>query len=348
MPRITRTTEVGQNARSVRITEALLAIATVAALSALMLCGLLSGGATPASASHYQVAPAAGAKTRVLQMNMCMWGAKFYYKPGKANCFPDPYYSEDASGNPVFEHGYTAREKLVAGWKRQAVVNEILKLNPDVVTINEACQSDIDAVVATLQLKGASYESEPYEVGRGSADGPRHCSVDRGAAVNVVLARALESGSVSHGYFETGGYRSWVCVRAVWGDERVCTAHLSLAGQDWGGRSDHQAIECRELRTVLADDPGHPTIFAGDTNMKSGNCAPSGFWGLHDVDVKPADRTPQSGLQHIYYSDDFSRRSGCGEMHVVPHTDHKGFMLDLYPVSSPTRGKACTWRDVLQ
>ncbi|WP_433177655.1 hypothetical protein [Actinoallomurus sp. CA-150999] len=65
------------------------------------------------------------------------------------------------------------------------------------------------------------------------------------------------------------------------------------------------------------------------------------MWTRSDLEAKPVDRTPTSGLQRIYYLYEFTRGSGCGEMHVVEPTDHKGFLLDLYPTQALKRGAAC-------
>lgn len=285
---------------------------------------------------------------RGYQMNMCMWGARYYVKKGQSGadtCFPDPHVWKDGGGTLHFESGYTATEQSIAAEKRQTVIDHVTKFEPDAVTINEACKNDLEGIVTALRAAGLSYTFISYETGRGSGSGPRGCSAERGAAVNGIIAHGFQAGSKDAGYFETGGYRSWVCGRLTSG-MRVCTAHLSLPGQDWDGYF-HQPIECARLRDELASTGG-PVVFGGDVNMKGPkqNCAPTAFWGLRDLEVDPDDRTAQSGLQHIYYSPGYTRGQTCGEVHVVQHTDHKGFLIDLQSVPTRTRGMACTWRDV--
>ncbi|WP_165978560.1 endonuclease/exonuclease/phosphatase family protein [Actinomadura darangshiensis] len=296
-----------------------------------------------------QAAAAAPPSTyRGYQMNMCMWGARYYVKAGgngKDTCFPDPHVWKDGAGTLHFESGYTATEKSVAEQKRQTVIDHVKKFGPDAVTINEACKNDLEGIVTALRAAGLSYTFISYEVGRGTGSKARQCSAGRGAAVNGIIAHGFQADSKQAGYFETHGYRSWVC-GVITSGMRVCTAHLSLPGQDWGGRV-HQPIECARLRDELASTGG-PVVFSGDVNMKGHkhNCAPSTFWGLRDLDVKESDRTAQSGLQHIYYSPGYTRGQTCGEVHHVLHTDHKGFLIDLKSVPTRTRGMACTWRDV--
>jgi hypothetical protein len=281
-------------------------------------------------------------------MNMCMWGAKYYVKTsgsGADTCFPDPYVWKDGSGKLHFEAGYTEAEESVAAEKRQTVINHVTKFEPDAVTIAEACKDDLHQIVVALRASGLNYTFISFETGRGSGSEGRKCSAGRGLAVNGIIAHGFQSGSKEAAYFETHGYRSWVCGRVTSG-VRVCTAHLSLPGQDWGGYY-HQPIECAKLRDELASTNA-PTVFGGDVNMNepAQNCAPGTFWGLQDLELDPKDRTPQSGLQHVYYSPHFSRGETCGEVHVVKHTDHKGLLLDLVGVPAPTQGKACAWRDV--
>lgn len=301
--------------------------------------------AGPATAAH-----AAPQQLRIYQLNMCMWGAKYYVKDnqtGADTCFPDPYVSQDANGKLHYKSGYTAKEQSIAALKRQSVVDQVTDTQPDAVTVNETCKGDVEKIVTALRADGLDYTFKSYEAGRGTGSEPRPCSVDRGPTVNAIIAHGFVAGSKQGGYFETGGYRSWVCAKLP-SDVRICNAHLSLAKQDWGGVY-HQPIECAILRDNLAST-SEPTVFAGDVNMKGHrqNCAPASFWGLRDLDYNPSDRTPRSGVQHIYYSPDFTRGSTCGHARTVANTDHKGFLLDLEHVSTRTRGKACTWRDVWQ
>lgn len=321
------------------------------ALTTLLACATVCVAPCTTAYGTTDPAPAtAPANFSVYQMNMCMWGAKYYVKAGQTGadtCFPDPYVSKDSNGDLLYASGYTDTEKEIAAAKRSSIISQVERFTPDAVTLNEACKGDMESVVTALRADGLNYTFKSFEVGRGRGSAPRPCSVDRGDAVNGIIAHGFVSDSKQAAYFETDGYRSWVCATVNSG-VRVCTAHLSLAAEKWGGYY-HQPIECAELRDNLAST-STPTVFAGDVNMKGSreNCAPSAFWGLKDIEYDAADRNGLSGLQHIYYSPDFTRADSCGQMHIVAHTDHKGFLLDLQGVPTRTRGAACDWRDVWQ
>lgn len=299
--------------------------------------------------------PEAGAATRgfrVYQMNMCMTGSPHYLKSakngrsGSATCFPNPYVTKDKKGGLHYKAGFAARERKIAGQKRAAVIRQIERYTPTAVTLNEVCKYDVNRIVGRLRAAGHAYTFKAHEVDRGRKSHPVRCSAERGPSVNAIIAHRFVSGSKQGGYFEKNGYRSWLCARVTAGHVRVCTAHLSGPASHWGGRR-HQPIECAKMRRILRST-SRDTVFGGDVNMKRPRqgCDPSKDWGLQDVDTHASARTPRSGLQHIYYSPDFTRGSTCGAVHAVPHTDHKGFLLDLKPTAHRVRGKACTWRDV--
>lgn len=310
---------------------------------ALVLAVLYDGG--PATA-----APAA---FRVYQMNMCMTGSPHYVKDnakngqnGSVTCFPNRYVSKDRKGKLHYKKGFAARERKIAGQKRQAVIDQIKRFRPTAVTLNEVCTGDLSKIVKRLRPAGYSYTYKAHGIGKGRSSASLKCSAKRGASADAIIAHGFISGSKQGGYYEKNGYRAWLCARVSTGHVRVCTTHLSLRTQHWGGKN-HQRIECAKLRRILRAT-STKTVFGGDVNMKAAkqNCAPAKYWGLQDVDTHASARTPRSGLQHIYYSPDYTRGGSCGTIHTVPHTDHKGFLLDLKGTAKRTRGKACTWRDV--
>lgn len=323
--------------------------------------------ASPGSNSPPPTSPNPATRFRLLQMNMCMWGAKYYAKDEEhkrhGDCFPNPHYTTPESAHssvaPVprggephspFGPGYTAAERHEAARKRDSVVHQIERIHPDAATINEGCKGDLQRIVE--MLPGYTFTSIPLGQGRG--DHPRRCSVGRGAAVNAIIARGFSAGSKEGGYFMRHGSRAWLC--AVSAGVRICTAHLSLPHQTApsalpvapdGSPRVAQPVECDILRSKLASS-GLPTVFAGDTNYNHRsprNCAPANFFGLRDNEFR-AQLNSQSGMQQIYYSPSFTRDDSCGHMPRVAATDHKGFWLDLRRVSTPTRGASCTWRAV--
>ncbi|MCP2337643.1 hypothetical protein [Actinomadura rupiterrae] len=278
---------------------------------------------------------------RVFQTNMCMWG-------------PD-------SSGPCFPKGSNAALAKTAEAKRASLVSQIEHWKPDAVTVNEGCSGDIAEVVRRLRKAGYDYTSVDQEAGAADSGHPRPCwsSSARGHSDNAIIARGLDASSRTGGYFEPVAKgsvfqhnRSWLCARVK--GVRVCTAHLALADQDTNGKAPGgtllQLRECAYVRDkLLAPYKAGATVFAGDTNISyrraKAHCAPTGYWGLHDMETN-GKYSGVSGLQHIYYSGGLTRANSCGEMHVVAHTDHKGFLLDLHPVKTPTRGASCTWRDI--
>lgn len=321
----------------------LLTVATGLLLVSLGTVRPAAGTPGSAHAERTTSADAAAPSFRLFQMNMCMWGRDL-----SGPCFP-----EDT--------------EEVAAKKRQAVVEQMEAREPDAATINEGCKGDMAKIVSQLRADGYQYTFKSVALGKGATDHYRPCSLDRGLEVNAVIAKSFSTypgGNATDPYkkthfFEKDGYRAWICT--ITQGVRVCAAHLSLPHQDWDGRK-HQPIECNRLRAILRDRDGYPTIFAGDTNYRNyypntssqydakkhlnkTNCMPRGFYGLQDVEYDTSTRDNHSGMQHIYYSNDFTR-SSCGHMPEIPSTDHKGFWIDLVRTSSPSRGEACTWRDV--
>lgn len=285
-------------------------------------------------------AHAAPSSFRVFQTNMCMWGTKYYVSKtkdqnGKATCFPnDKVWS--SGGKVVTADGWEQEEQAIAQQKRDSMVATLKKYQPAAMTVNEGCEGDIKAVA-----QEAGYTYQKVDLGGGQG---RQCTTGRGIAVNAILAKGFQNATPEGGYFQSGGARAWMC--SVVDGVRVCTAHLSLPPP----KQKPQAVECNILRARVRDRSGRPTIFAGDTNknhnLHKDNCMPTGFYGLQDIEVDSGQVNSQSGMQQVYYSDDLTRNDTCGHMPAVAHTDHKGFWIDLHPAASPTRGAACTWRDV--
>lgn len=296
--------------------------------------------AGPPAAQPARAAPPSS--FRVFQTNMCMWGTKYYLhadkehegEQGTDTCFPNRYVSVKDS-KIQYADGWEAEERTIGGQKRQSMVDVLNTYQPDAMTVNEGCEEDIAAVA---QATGYTYQKVDLGGGQG-----RQCTPngERGVAVNAVLAKRFQNATPEGGYFQSGGARAWMCSMVE--DVRMCTAHLSLPSQG------PQPAECNILRARLRDRSARPTIFAGDTNYNhtydKTNCMPTGFYGLQDIEYQQKPNA-QSGMQQIYYSDDLTRNDTCGHMPEVAHTDHQGFWIDLHPAASPTRGAACTWRDV--
>lgn len=273
-----------------------------------------SGPSTTAAASNPDQADGPGIIT-IEQLNMCMWGSTM-----TPSCFPN-----SAADLPHADPDWIAAEEATAAAKRQAVITQFSRHNPDVVTVDEACLGDLQKVAAAV-----GYELSYIDTGGGTDHKPRNCTAGRGIGVNAILAKNITAAGPS-GYFQDPGWRSYVCAQvstSEWPSVRVCNTHLSLKGQE--GR---QPVECAYLRDQILNPSTGPVLFAGDVNMSGANenCAPSRFHGLKDTEWSAADReaNPTDGLQHIYYSANGLWRHSCGWAYTVEHTDHKGFLLEV-------------------
>jgi len=302
---------------------------------------------------------ASDATFRVYQMNMCGWGSKYYSFDAHGDkvhsCFPNSEISK--ADRNCTRPACRTEERAEAGRKRQSMIAQVKRWKPAAVTVNEACRQDVLDVA-----KATGYVERSFGVGAGTRPSTQHrqCSEDRGPAVNAVLAKDFQGDKEAYGYFEAkpvpgnpySHTRSYVCAlvkhegTGTDGVTRVCTGHLALSSPANAGRLQKQ--QCGTVQRILRSPKGgYPSVFAGDTNMRHMRCGLNdGFYGLQDFETKAGDQTPQSGLQHLYYEDAYTRGRSCGQMHKVEHTDHKGFLLDLHPTDKPSRGSACTWRDV--
>lgn len=297
----------------------------VAALALGLVTATSAGAAATGSPSNPDQADGPGIIT-IEQLNMCMWGSTM-----TPDCFPND------SGAAQDSAAWTAEEQRIAGLKRDAIVAQVERHIPDVITVDEGCLNDLTAVASQIGYELATQTT-------GGATTPRQCTAGRGVAVNAVLAKDI-TGTGPQGYFESGGHRSYICAKVTtdeWSSVQVCNAHLSLKTQE-----PHQTTECNILRDDILDPSPGPTLFAGDVNMSLAgeNCAPDRYHGLKDLERTAADQQANKtdGLQQIYYSAGFWRES-CGWAYTVEHTDHKGFLLELGK-TDPGQLDEC-WRNI--
>ena len=259
------------------------------------------------------------------QVNMCMWGSEM--TPG---CFPnDEKPDSDA---------WKKKEAAVAKKKRDSVITQYDRHIPDVLTVSEGCLNDLEYVAEEI-----GYDLKYEDTGDGTDYKPRQCSVDRGPAVNAILAKKF-TGDGPKGYYEDPGYRSYVCAEVStdeWEAVTACTTHLSLASQ-----GDSQDIECEMLRDEILGKIDGYVLLAGDLNKKGkdNHCMPSGYHGMTNTERNDEDSTVLSGLEHIYYTANGFWRQSCGWSYTVEDTDHKGFLLELG--TSKPDGRGDCWRSL--
>ena len=246
-------------------------------LAALLLAGLgcalvlaLTGGSRSPTAT--------GPSYVLMQMNLCL--------SGLAGCY-----------------GKAAYPAVV-----EEAVARIREADPDAVTFNEVCRSDVARIARRtgfhLRFSRVIYSSRRLRCVRPGG---------RGLFGNAVLTEAAIERTDKRDFKAQAGpeRRRWLCVTTRV-DVDVCTAHLNtrstieIAGND---------AQCVELAALLARRASARTVtFGGDVNRRR-PCAPDGVWTRTD---RSADQA--AGLQHVYGSG--ALRSPTAEVVPVKHTDH--------------------------
>ena len=245
-----------------------------------MLCALAAALATISAGTAPAVMNTTGSPYTVMQMNLCL--------SGLAGCYRRVAYP--------------------------AVVDEAVRrvreAEPDSVTFNEACRSDVAQIARRtgyhLRFSRVIYLGAPLQcVDPGG----------RGLFGDAVLTKAAITASESRDFHAQSDIerRRWLCVTTR-SDDDVCTAHLST--RDTAITAATNDAQCAELRELLARRAHtRPVVFGGDVNRR-GSCAPARFWTRTDTSA-----TQSRGVQHVYGS-----RSGLRwpTTEVVParHTDH--------------------------
>jgi endonuclease/exonuclease/phosphatase family metal-dependent hydrolase len=194
----------------------------------------------------------------------------------------------------------------------------IRDLDPDAVTVNEACRDDAgelaDRTGYTLTFAVVDY-----------GGGPLPCIQPGGRGVFGIAVLTRDMVRTSHdGPFATQAdpeERRWLCATTP-REVTVCTAHLSTRSSAYE-RSANDAA-CRELRRVLAGyQAAGTTVFGGDLNRHD-SCAPAAMWAVRD---NAAAQSP--GVQHIYGSRTLGRPSVS--VAAATYTDHD-FLIATAPV----------------
>jgi endonuclease/exonuclease/phosphatase family metal-dependent hydrolase len=227
-----------------------------------------SSGTVPPSSSSYTL----------MQMNLCL--------SGLAGCY-----------------GKAAYPAVV-----EEAVARIREADPDAVTFNEACHSDVARIARRtryhLRFSRVIYGGERLRCVR-----PR----GRGLFGDAVLtAAAIERADEGHFEAQAGPERrGWLCVTTR-AEIDVCTAHLNTRSTIEVAGNDAQ---CVELAALLRHRASARTVaFGGDVNRRR-SCAPDGMWARTDAAAGQA-----SGLQHAYGSE--ALRSPSAQVVTAAHSDH--------------------------
>jgi endonuclease/exonuclease/phosphatase family metal-dependent hydrolase len=190
----------------------------------------------------------------------------------------------------------------------EEAVARIRDAQPDAVTVNEACRSDVARIARRtgyqLRFSRVIYRGERLRCVRPGG---------RGLFGNAVLTEAAIVSSDSRDFKAQAGLerRRWLCVSTrVHVD--VCTAHLNTRSPIEVAGNDEQ---CVELAALLARRAAARTVtFGGDVNRRR-SCAPAGVWTRTDGSAEQAP-----GLQHVYGS--AALRSPAAKVVPATHSDH--------------------------
>jgi endonuclease/exonuclease/phosphatase family metal-dependent hydrolase len=209
----------------------------------------------------------------------------------------------------------------------------ILAKAPDVVTLNEVCQGDVEVLKRTLaDVRGGRRDGVVAAAFRVAPDRPS------GGATRCRDGQPFGIGVLAHvlapyrGHRTYGGIyprqdtgdpevRAWLCLHAIAGFY-ACTAHLA-------NRSRTVALaQCGYLLETalpaLRRQGGHePAVLGGDLNLAYGgspdvrSCVPAGYL-----------RTDDGGVQHVLATTDFTVRAS-NPISLGGTTDHPGLLVTL-------------------
>jgi endonuclease/exonuclease/phosphatase family metal-dependent hydrolase len=214
----------------------------------------------------------------LMQMNLCL--------SGLAGCY-------DKAAYPAIVDEAVAR---------------IRDAEPDAVTVNEACRSDVARIARRtgyhLRFSRVIYRGERLRCVRPGG---------RGLFGNAVLAEAAIESTDTRDFEAQAGLerRRWLCV-STRVDIDVCAAHLNTRSPIEVAGNEEQ---CVELAALLARRAAARTvIFGGDVNRRD-SCAPAGVWTRTD---RSAEQAP--ALQHVYGS--AALRAPSAEVVSATHSDH--------------------------
>jgi endonuclease/exonuclease/phosphatase family metal-dependent hydrolase len=218
-------------------------------------------------------------------------------------------------------HCYTGRSVPAAAAVIRAEV-------PDVVTLNEVCEADVEALGAALA--GVYHGGRVARAFAAAVDrrtgGPYRCR--NGQAYGIGLVARLPAGHPGYGT-SSGIYavqdtrdpeeRAWLCVTANF---YACTTHLASTSRV------KALAQCRYLLdtaipAVRARHGYGPTVLGADFNLHDGgspdvrSCLPPSYLRVGD-----------GGVQHVMATDDFRLR-GSRSIGMRGTTDHPALLIAL-------------------
>jgi endonuclease/exonuclease/phosphatase (EEP) superfamily protein YafD len=206
----------------------------------------------------------------------------------------------------------------------EEAVARIREADPDAVTFNEACRSDVARIARRtgyrMRFSRVIYRGERLRCVRPGGRGL--------FGVAVLTQAAIESADSQDFEAQAGIERRRLLCATTRAQVDVCTAHLNTRSTVEVAGNDAQ---CVELATLLARRAAARTvIFGGDVNRRD-SCAPAGLWIRTDGSAEQAP-----GLQHIYGSG--ALRSPSAEVVPAEHSDHDVLLVRAQLTQSSGRG----------
>jgi endonuclease/exonuclease/phosphatase family metal-dependent hydrolase len=195
---------------------------------------------------------------------------------------------------------------------------------PDVVTLNEVCRDDVDAV--RRAMRGLPQDGVVVSAFRPTGDrpsgGPVQCTdgQDFGVGIVVRIAAPYRGHQVASGIYTAQDpadpeIRVWACVVAT-GQFRACVTHLAAIG---GG------IALAQCRQLMADGLGGgalPVLVGGDFNL-----GPRGRADIRSCVPPGMARVDDGGVQNVVVDSADFAVTGRRAADVRRTTDHPGLLV---------------------
>ncbi|WP_433533298.1 endonuclease/exonuclease/phosphatase family protein [Micromonospora sp. CA-263727] len=200
---------------------------------------------------------------------------------------------------------------------------------PDVVTLNEICSGDVDALERVMaEVHGGTVVSAFQPARNGRTGGPYHCVNGQQYGVGVLahIPAPYRGHEVYRGIYPAQDpadpeQRAWLCVDATT-VYFACTTHLAYTS------STLALAQCGHLLGTAIPELHararyQPTVVSGDLNLRHGgspdvrSCVPAGYLHLHD-----------GGVQQFMATADVTIRSSRS-IGMAGTTDHAGFLVTL-------------------
>jgi endonuclease/exonuclease/phosphatase family metal-dependent hydrolase len=210
---------------------------------------------------------------------------------------------------------------------------------PDVVTLNEVCRADVEALdralTSAVDANGGGIVVSAFKAaGDRTTAGAYRCRNGQPYGIALVVHIPIDRGyTIASGLYPTQDLndpeeRAWLCLYAI-GDFYACTTHLADTSRTVA------LAQCGYLlRTIIPSvrersGGAGPTVIGGDLNLATtgpanvATCVPSGYL-----------REGDGGVQYVLATTDLSAAS---ERVIAMHgtTDHPALLVSLTASTPP-------------